>query len=88
VDPPTRRDLWHRIDVLAQEGAAILVATRSVAEAEACDRLLLLKAGRPLAQGSPDELTAIAAGTGSPEPSLGAAFLTLVDGAPFVGAGR
>jgi ABC-2 type transport system ATP-binding protein len=88
VDPPTRRDLWHRIDVLAQEGAAILVATRSMTEAEACDRLLLLKDGRPLAQGSPDELMTVAAGTGNPEPSLEAAFLTLVDGTPFVGAGR
>ncbi|WP_158892212.1 ABC transporter ATP-binding protein [Amycolatopsis anabasis] len=63
VDPVRRRLLWTRIRALADEGRAVLLVTHNVAEAEfSTDRLVVLGAGRVLAQGSPAELRARTAG--------------------------
>ena len=59
VDPVRRRVLWAQIRGLADEGAAVLLVTHNVREAErVVDHLAVLDRGRVVAAGSPSELTA------------------------------
>jgi ABC-2 type transport system ATP-binding protein len=51
-----RRDLWDRFHRIADGGAAVLVASHVMDEAERCDRLLLMREGRVIANGSPEEI--------------------------------
>jgi ABC-2 type transport system ATP-binding protein len=53
VDPLARRAFWTMINRLADEGAAILVTTHYLEEAEQCNRLGLMVAGEFVAEGSP-----------------------------------
>lgn len=54
VDPVRRRLLWGRIRHLAEDGAAVLVVTHNVMEAErVVDRVFVLDRGRVIAAGSP-----------------------------------
>ena len=63
VDPLSRRELWEIIDQLvADEKLTVLVSTAYLDEAERCDHVLLLRAGKLLAQGAPAELRQAAAG--------------------------
>jgi ABC-2 type transport system ATP-binding protein len=57
VDPLRRRALWSRIRALADDGAAVLLVTHNVLEAERCvDRLAIVAGGRVLASGTPAAL--------------------------------
>lgn len=57
VDPIRRRLLWDQIRRLADEGAAVVLVTHNVAEAEkAADRVALIHDGRVVAQGTPQQL--------------------------------
>jgi len=56
VDPLARRDFWDRIREIASEGAAVLVTTHFLDEAEYCDRIGLLLDGRLIALGTPQAL--------------------------------
>jgi ABC-2 type transport system ATP-binding protein len=76
LDPVLRRDLWNMFHELAAEGAALLVSSHVMDEADRCDALILMRSGRVVAQAEPDELRRR---TG--ESDLGRAFLTLVEGA-------
>lgn len=59
VDPVRRRLLWQEIRREADAGAAVLLVTHNVNEAaRAVDRLVILDAGRVVAQGTPSQLTA------------------------------
>ena len=59
VDPVRRRLLWRAVRALADEGAAVLLVTHNVIEAErSVDRLAILDAGRVIASGSPAGLKA------------------------------
>ena len=59
VDPVRRRLLWAQVRSLAGEGAAVLLVTHNVIEAErSVDRLAILDHGRVLAEGTPAELKA------------------------------
>jgi ABC-2 type transport system ATP-binding protein len=51
VDPISRRNFWHRIDALARSGITVLVTTHYLDEAEHCNRLALMHAGRLVALG-------------------------------------
>src|SRR5512147_627963 len=54
VDPIGRRHFWDILSRLArEEGVAILVTTHYMSEAEHCDHLALMYAGRIVAEGSP-----------------------------------
>jgi len=77
LDPVLRVELWKRFRELAAAGATLLVSSHVMDEAEYCDRLLLMREGRLLAQLSPDELRAR---TG--EDNLERAFLTLITTGP------
>ena len=59
VDPLRRRALWAEIRRLADEGAAVLLVTHNVLEAERCvDRLAIVAGGQVLASGTPAALKA------------------------------
>ena len=56
VEPEARRRFWDLIHRLASEGVTILVSTHYMDEAEYCNRIALINAGRLVAVGSPGEL--------------------------------
>ncbi len=57
VDPIGRRRFWDILSRLArEEGVAILVTTHYLTEAEHCDHLALMYAGRVVAEGSPSDM--------------------------------
>jgi ABC-2 type transport system ATP-binding protein len=56
LDPVLRRDLWGMFRQLAADGATLLVSSHVMDEARHCDELLLLREGRLLASGEPDDL--------------------------------
>jgi ABC-2 type transport system ATP-binding protein len=56
VDPLARRAFWTMINRLADAGAAILVTTHYLEEAEQCNRLGLMVAGELVAEGTPNEI--------------------------------
>src|SRR5579872_7440843 len=56
VEPEARRQFWDLIQHLAADGVTILVSTHYMDEAEYCNRIALIDAGRIVAIGSPGEL--------------------------------
>jgi len=56
VEPEARRRFWNLIHQLGSEGVTILVSTHYMDEAEYCNRIALINAGRLVAVGSPREL--------------------------------
>lgn len=58
VDPLARRAFWKMINSFADRGMAILVTTHYLEEAEQCNRLGLMVAGKLVAQGTPSGLKA------------------------------
>ncbi|MCL2454679.1 MAG: ABC transporter ATP-binding protein [Micrococcales bacterium] len=64
VDPVRRRLLWREIRALADDGAAVLLVTHNVREAErVVDRLVVLDNGTVLADDTPAALTQSRSGT-------------------------
>jgi ABC-2 type transport system ATP-binding protein len=51
-----RGELWELFRELAAAGAAILVSSHVMDEADRCDEIVLLRDGRVLARGTPAEL--------------------------------
>jgi ABC-2 type transport system ATP-binding protein len=76
LDPLLRRELWGTFHRLADAGTTLLVSTHVMDEAERCDRLLLMREGRILADGTPSELRS-RAGSGT----LEEAFVALTEAA-------
>lgn len=56
VDPISRRNFWDLINDLSSEGITVFVTTHYLDEAEFCNRILLIDAGKIIAGGSPKEL--------------------------------
>ena len=57
VDPLARDEFWHYlIDLSRDQGVTIFVSTHFMNEAERCDRISLMHAGKVLAIGAPREL--------------------------------
>jgi ABC-2 type transport system ATP-binding protein len=56
IDPELRRTLWEHFRSLNAAGTTILVTTHVMDEAEHCDRVALIAAGRTIATGSASEL--------------------------------
>jgi ABC-type multidrug transport system ATPase subunit len=63
VDPVSRADLWWLIAHAAADGAAVVLATSYLDEAERASSVLALDAGRELAQGTPAQIVAAMPGT-------------------------
>jgi ABC-2 type transport system ATP-binding protein len=77
VDPVSRSDLWWLIARAAAAGAAVVLATSYLDEAERAHGVLVLDAGTELASGTPEQIVAAMPGT-----------LTAVDERPAGEAGR
>jgi ABC-2 type transport system ATP-binding protein len=77
LDPVLRRSLWATFHGLAADGAAVLVSSHVMDEAVRCDRLLLMRDGRLVADETPDE---VLARTGCAD--VESAFLALVERPP------
>lgn len=56
VDARTRREFWKHITALTRAGAAVLVTTHFMEEAEYCDAIALVYQGGIIARGTPDSL--------------------------------
>ena len=62
VDPISRREFWRLIDDLAHAGTTVLVTTHYLDEAERCDRVAMMHAGRLAALGTTTQLKRAFAG--------------------------
>jgi len=56
VDPLMRRKFWELINDLSADGVTVLVTTHFLEEAEYCNDIILINAGKIIAGGSPKEL--------------------------------
>ncbi len=56
VDPVMRRKFWELINDLSSEGITVLVTTHYLEEAEYCNDIILINAGKIIAGGGPKEL--------------------------------
>lgn len=84
LDPVLRQDLWGLFARLASRGTTLIVSSHVMDEARRCDRLVLVRDGRVIADDTPAGLLAA---TGAPDHD--AAFLSLIhrrDGDGEVGA--
>ncbi|TFH68278.1 ABC transporter ATP-binding protein [Cellulomonas sp. HD19AZ1] len=81
LDPVLRRSLWDLFARLRDDGCSLLVSSHVMDEAARCDRLVLMRDGAVLADGTLAELRAR---TGADDAE--GAFLALVDAADAAGA--
>jgi ABC-2 type transport system ATP-binding protein len=89
VDPLQRARLWETIRASAEQGAGVLVTTHHLAEAEQCDRLVVLAAGRVVAEGTLAEVVGDTKAVEVRAPAWEAAFTALDDaGLPVSLVGR
>jgi ABC-2 type transport system ATP-binding protein len=63
VDPVSRVEVWWLIARAAADGAAVVLATSYLDEAERASQVLALDAGRELAAGTPEQIVAAMPGT-------------------------
>ena len=78
VDPIARDSFWQlMVDLSRQDGVTIFVSTHFMNEAERCDRVSLMHAGRVLASGTPAALTAE-----NKADNLEGAFISLLERTP------
>ena len=78
VDPLARREFWQRTNNLAEMGVTILVTTHFMDEANYCDHLVIMSAGKILAAGTPLEMKNLARTDSQPDPSMEDAFIYLI----------
>jgi ABC-2 type transport system ATP-binding protein len=76
LDPVLRRELWTLFHGLADDGAAVFVSSHVMDEAERCDRLLLMRRGRIIADDTPARIL-----ENTHTDDMESAFLALVDAA-------
>ncbi len=59
LDPQARRNIWELVRSIKARGKTVLLTTHYMEEAyELCDEILIMDAGRIIAEGSPDALLA------------------------------
>jgi len=64
LDPQARRLVWERVRTLKRGGTTILLTTHYMDEAaQLCDRLIIMDAGRIVAEGEPADLVATHVGS-------------------------
>lgn len=57
LDPRARRRMWHALETLQSEGVTIVLVSHAMDEVERlCDEVLVMQAGRVIAQGAPAEI--------------------------------
>jgi ABC-2 type transport system ATP-binding protein len=60
IDPQLRAQIWEKLGELAAGGVTIVVSSHVMDEAERCQRLCLMRAGRVLAEGTVAQLKKLA----------------------------
>jgi ABC-2 type transport system ATP-binding protein len=85
ADPLARREFWQRITVLAEDGVTVIITTHFMEEAEYCDRVAILDAGRILAQGTPAQIRARGRAEAGHQPNMEDAFIAIVQEARAAG---
>jgi ABC-2 type transport system ATP-binding protein len=78
VDPLARREFWHRINSLADQGVTVMITTHFMEEAEYCDRMAVMAAGEVLSLGTPSEIKSGVRSADIPEPGMEDAFIMLI----------
>ncbi len=78
ADPRARRVFWRRITALAEQGVTVIVTTHFLQEAEYCDHVAIMDAGKVLAQGAPGDIRQRAKTAAAPEPDMEDAFIAIV----------
>lgn len=56
VDPRLRQTFWEYFNRMAEEGKTVLITTHLMDEAEKCQRVGYMRAGKMAAEGSPEEI--------------------------------
>ena len=56
IDPVLRARFWEHFRELRDQGRTLIVTTQYVTEAEYCDRILVLKEGEGIADGTPEDV--------------------------------
>lgn len=56
IDPVLRKSIWDELTHLSHQGTTILLTTHVMDEADKCHRLGMIRNGKLIAVGSPDEL--------------------------------
>lgn len=56
IDPALRRQIWHELGIIRDQGRSVLVTTHVMSEAEATDRIALLIGGKIVVFDSPQKL--------------------------------
>jgi ABC-2 type transport system ATP-binding protein len=79
ADPLARRAFWRQISALATQGVTVVVTTHFMQEAEYCDHIVIMDAGRVLAQGTPAEVRARAPRGAHFEPTMEDAFIAVIE---------
>jgi len=82
-DPVLRAELWARFHAMAAAGTTLLISSHVMDEAARCDRLLLIREGRLIADDTP---AAVRAATGVDD--LEEAFLRMIQESESGTAGR
>ncbi len=80
VDPQLRQTFWGYFRTLNTQGVTIVVSSHVMDEADRCDRLGLVRAGRLLAVGTPTEIRQLAGND-----NLETAFLALAEKGEGIG---
>lgn len=91
IDPVLRAKFWDHFRHLRDQGRTLLVTTQYVTEAEYCDEVAVLRDGRLVAQGPPDEVRRAAMGgeiLTLQAPGIGRRHVELITGLPGVQAVR
>ena len=75
LDPELRVHFWDYFRNLTSEGRTLIISSHTMDDAAHCDRLVFLRDGNIIANGSPSDLTAA---TGNPKATLEDAFLYFI----------
>ncbi len=75
LDPDVRVSFWEYFKKLTNEGSTIVVSSHTMDDAAHCDKLVFLRQGKIIANGTPDE---IRTATGNANASLEDAFLYFI----------
>ena len=75
LDPELRVTFWEHFTALTRQGVTIIISSHTMDDAAHCDRLALMREGKVIAQGTPDELRQA---TGKPAATLEDAFLYFI----------
>jgi ABC-2 type transport system ATP-binding protein len=72
LDPGLRVTFWNYFAALTKRGVTLIISSHTMDDAAHCDRLALMRRGKIIAQGTPNQLRQA---TGDPEATLEDAFL-------------